>query len=69
MNKVEKEYLDFLSYQKQYSSLTVKNYQRDIDDFFSYLASKDELYDEIDKNSLRGYLAYLYKKNLSNKSI
>ena len=48
MNKVEKEYLDFLK-GKLYSEHTLDSYQRDIDSFFVYLNKEGLLFDAITK--------------------
>ena len=43
MNKPEKEYLDFLKYQRNYTPRTLENYQRDIDKFQAFLDREDIL--------------------------
>ncbi|MCD7809626.1 MAG: tyrosine recombinase XerC [Erysipelotrichaceae bacterium] len=69
-NQYKKEYLDYLHYQKNYSDLTIKEYERDIDSFLNYL--KQEAIDDclsVTYQDIRGYLAMLHLDELASKTI
>lgn len=66
MNKLN-EFFDYLENEKRYSSNTVKSYKRDLNDFLLYLNSQGE--GEIDELTIKNYLAYLYAKNFSKRTI
>lgn len=68
MNKPEKEYLNYLSLQRQFSPLTVKNYQRDLDGFFAFLAAIEINFDMVDHSIMRAYLAERLAKGVSKRS-
>lgn len=68
MNKPEKEYLNYLSLQRQFSPLTVKNYQRDLDEYFAFLSSIETNFGSVDHAILRAYLAECLAKGLSKRS-
>ena len=73
MNQFDKyvqEYLDVLKYQKNYSSLTIDGYKREIEHFIVYL-NKENICDfkDVRYPFLRGYLAQLHSENLSPKTI
>lgn len=64
------EYLDMLTYQKNYSSLTIEGYQREIEHFLMYLREQGiDDFQDVDYSFLRGYLIKLHEENLSAKSI
>ncbi|MGN1182041.1 MAG: tyrosine recombinase XerC [Faecalibacillus sp.] len=70
MDLDKKEFIDYLIYQKHYSSLTVKSYERNIDEFIDYLKQEDiHSFQEVKYPLIRGYLSFLYNKNLSKNSI
>ena len=57
MNKVEKEYLDYLKLVKNYSPKTIDNYGRDLDKFFLFLSKEGTLFDSVDKLIIRNFLS------------
>lgn len=70
INRIVNEYLDYLKFQKNYSSLTIESYQRDIDEFVVYFIKEGiESFDEIKYQFLRGYLIYLHENELSPVTI
>ena len=70
INRIINEYLDYLKYQKNYSSLTVESYKRDIDEFVLYFISEGMTsFEEIKYQFLRGYLISLHEKDLSPVTI
>ena len=70
MNSLKNEYLNYLKFQKNYSDKTIESYQRDIDHFIDY-CKKECINDfnDVSYNYLRGYLASLHDKNLTNNTI
>ncbi|MBO4245319.1 MAG: tyrosine recombinase XerC [Bacilli bacterium] len=64
-----KEFIDYLKNNLNYSDLTIKNYERDINGYFEYLEAKDVNYQTIDKNDVIAYLKFLDECKLSNATI
>ena len=64
-----KEFIDYLKNNLNYSDLTIKNYERDINGYFEYLEAKDVNYQTIDKNDVITYLKFLDECKLSNATI
>lgn len=56
MNRTEKEFLDFLKYDLNYSDNTISSYQQDIDCFLNYTYSEGIDYDKIDRNFIRNFM-------------
>lgn len=61
------EFLNYLINEKGYSKYTIKSYNDDLLNFYGYLDENKIM--DIDYNTIRGYLNYLYNLKLSNKSI
>lgn len=63
---------EYLQNEKRYSEHTVRNYISDIDQFIEFIKSifqgKIDV-NQIDVVVLRGFLGYLYSKNLSKRSV
>lgn len=69
MNKDIKKFIDYLQYEKNYSSYTVSNYERDLESFMVFLNKEHcNIYD-VDYRIIRSYLTELYNKKYSNKTI
>ena len=67
-----KEIVNFLEYLKKnlnFSENTIKGYQLDITDFFSYLKKNKIDYLQIDASTVRSYLKYLDTLDLQNSTI
>lgn len=66
-----KPFLKYLSSEKRYSPHTVQAYQKDLDQFSSYLLSDFEIDDTIDVKhiQLRGWVVSLMEQGLSPKSV
>lgn len=63
-------YLNYLQYVKNYSTLTIEGYQRDIKEFIQYCCQENIMdFKEVEYPFLRGYLTYLHSKNLSPQTI
>ncbi len=67
MDKYIKDYLEYIDSIKKYSKYTVINYQNDLEKFNGYI--KDNNIKNITYKDIRGYIAYLYNINESNKTI
>ncbi len=68
MNKAEKEYLDYLTYERRFSPLTVKNYQMDLDAFFAFLTPLGIGFEDVSRSILRAYLADELARGISKRS-
>lgn len=58
------KFLDYLKYEKGFSDYTVKSYETDLKEFYSFLGDE-----EADIQKVREYLRNLYDKKYSNRSI
>lgn len=67
MDNLEK-YLDYLKYQKAYSSYTIKNYEQDIKEFLKHCKREEIDYLDIKYQDTRFYLMYLKDKQHDKKS-
>ena len=52
-------YLEYLEYERHYSSYTTDNYERDIEEFLDYLERESINYLKLEYSDIRLYLAYL----------
>jgi tyrosine recombinase XerC len=70
MNEVFSQYLAYLEAERNVSAYTVRNYSNDLIEFFNYVREKgvDTLRD-VNKQTLRGYLAWLLEKRFAKSSI
>lgn len=63
-------FLDYLTYQKNYSEYTKVNYQNDLSEYFTYLKRENLSYKKIEYSDIRFYLMYLKdEKKEKNSSI
>lgn len=70
LNKLKKEFLEYLLYQRNYSKNTIASYEREIQHFKDYLIEQGfKQYSDADYSMLRGYLTQLHNLNLSKASI
>lgn len=68
--KDKKDFLEYLTYQKDYSDKTIESYNREIEHFITYLHIEQiEDYNDVSYRFLRGYLTKLYEEDLSKNSI
>lgn len=63
-----KKYLDYLKYEKHYSSYTILNYQKDLLEYFDYLNRENLNYLEVEYSDTRFYLSYL-KEERKRKNV
>lgn len=61
-------YLFHCNYEKRLSQATIKAYKLDLNQFVSFLQCKYEI-SQIDKNTIKDFLQFLYQKNLKETSI
>ena len=63
------DYLEVLEFEKHYSSHTVLNYKKDLEDFCLFLKENHVPIEKADYGVIRQYLNVLYDKHFSNKTI
>ena len=68
MNKPIKEFLDYLSYERNYSPRTVKSSQYDLEKFFRFLEEEDILMDDVDVIVIRNFLTIELNHGISKRS-
>ena len=61
-------YLDYLKYQKNYSSYTVLNYKDDILEYFDFLKREELSFLDVEYSDIRLYLMYLKDEKKDNNS-
>lgn len=69
MNQSIQRFLDYLGHQRRFSSLTIKAYQHDLEKFFQYLHHHHYLFDRIQVNEARAYLATQIQSGLKPTSM
>jgi len=70
MKKILKKFLDYLYYQKNYSSNTVKSYSVDILQFLNFIKKRKlKDFEKVNYEMLKSFLAFLHKNGYSPKSI
>lgn len=70
MKKRIEEFVKYLELEKNYSTYTIENYHKDLNDLVLFLAKEGiSNFKDVDYLLLRNYLNELSKKNYSNKSI
>ncbi len=70
MQEIFNRYVNYLEAERHASRYTVRNYTRDLLDFFSYLRSrKIATLSDVDRHVLRGYLSHLVGEDFARVSI
>lgn len=75
MTELAFKFLEFLKVEKNVSHHTLRSYSTDIDQFYNYLTKKKIVdghewdFKKIDNLTIRSYLGFLYKKNISKRSV
>ena len=64
-----KKYLDSIMYQKKYSTYTVENYERDLNDYLEFLSFNNIEYGSIQYHDIQQYMSFLYDKKYKKTSI
>ena len=68
MDKTIDEYIDYLKFQKNYSTYTLENYKNDILEFLEYLQRQNLNYKDIEYSDIRFYLMFLKDEKKDNNS-
>ncbi len=69
MNNLIENFIDYLKYQRNYSSFTCSNYKRDLDEYKSFLDVSKLNYNGVKYNNCKDYIIFLNKKNNSKSTI
>ena len=70
MEKVKKEFLEYLRYERSYSDKTILNYEKDLNIFLDFCDSKKiTTYNQVDFEFIRTFLKFLYDLKYSNKTV
>ncbi len=66
-----REFLDYIQFERRYSSHTARSYKTDLNDFLIYLQSYDQTPDlcEIDESTIQYFLNKLTQKGLSARTV
>lgn len=64
-----KEFIKYLHNEKRYPKTTISSYERDLDNYYSYIILKKINYKIITKDEIRDYLKYLDDLNYSKTTI
>ncbi len=70
METIQK-FLDYLRYEKRYSLHTIKNYQRDLEDFLQFyqIEEPSDSIEKAEKNHIRSFIISLSDKKIAERSI
>jgi len=68
MNKQTKEFLNYLQYEKLYSTKTIDSYSRDIEKFYAFLLEEDVDYDKVDAIVIRNFLTKELTSGVTKRS-
>ena len=69
MEDVIKKFVDYLKVQKNYSSYTLLNYEKDLEEYNDFLANNNYNYKNMDYKKCTEYLLFLDNKNLKKTSV
>lgn len=64
-----KDYLNYLTYEKRYSELTITSYEKDLNNWFTFLATKNVTMLEVTHREVRAYLQECYHKKLARTTV
>lgn len=68
MNKPTKDFLYYLSNERNYSKQTISSYKYDIELFFNFLYEEGILFDEVNIQNIRFYLGKLLSQGVSKRT-
>lgn len=68
MNKPQREFLDHLQYERNFSEETIDSYSRDIDKFFKFLNQEGLKMDDVDLPVIRNFLTSELASGVSKRS-
>lgn len=69
MGQLIEKFIDYLKVQKNYSSFTLLNYKKDIEEYEMFLKEKNYNYKNMDYKKCTEYLLFLDNKNLKKTSV
>lgn len=69
MHKLIDMFIDYLKTQKNYSSYTVLNYRKDLEEYEDFLKNNNYTYDSMDYKKCTNYLIFLDEKKLKKTSV
>ena len=70
MNRYEKDFLNYLKFNRNYSDYTINSYKHDVDEFEDFMYKNSYTIEEVDRDFIRGYLNYqLFDRNLDKRTI
>lgn len=69
MKQLIEKFIDFLKVQKNYSSFTLLNYKKDIEEYEMFLKEKNYNYKNMDYKKCTEYLLFLDNRNLKKTSV
>lgn len=69
MHTIEQQFIDMLTYEKQFSKHTLNAYQLDLNEFNAFLQSEHLSLDSFEYKDARRYLAFLYDKGHKRTSV
>lgn len=68
MNKPTHDFLEHLRHDRNYSDMTIKSYERDLDKFFKFILGEGVLMDEVDSIVIRNFLTEELNSGVSKRS-
>ncbi len=69
MEKEIYKFIEYLKYQRNYSDFTCNNYNKDLNEYNSFILSNKINYKNMDYNEAKEYVIYLNKKNDAKSTI
>ncbi len=69
MDKYIDEFLNFLEFEKKYSTNTIESYRRDLESFLEYIKSNKVDYKTMKYSDVTSYMVHLSKNDLASSSI
>lgn len=69
MEKEINRFIEYLKYQRNYSDFTCNNYNKDLNEYNSFILSNKINYKNMDYNEAKEYVIYLNKKNDAKSTI
>lgn len=69
MEKEINKFIEYLKYQRNYSDFTCNNYNKDLNEYNSFILSNKINYKNMDYNEAKEYVIYLNKKNDAKSTI
>ena len=68
MNKVTRDFLNYLKLERNYSQKTIDSYQYDLEKYFKFISQEGILFDEVDLPVIRNFLSKELEQNVTKRS-